>query len=983
MEQLTNNNILELIYKSLRSEQKVKLHDIKSKRARNLIRGVDASNYRKTKLALKKIKRYSDQSDYKLANLLVRTSKKFEGNRIGQLLNSFCPKEYSEIIYYSPNDIEIYINEFSEELCKIAECFHEILLLLKNRKIEDALVKCNDIIDLKGVSIFLFRVLGFITNRVQLLDYNKELLKKIEGIKKKIGMSDSFIVDQAIKQLSNLRTSHIVICKQISELDNTSPFSVIIKSFINPVPKTSEEYKTTLSSYFSFSLFDAFLYMQRVDTKHPSYINNSSLFSSLKKCYKNLSEVEFEPKDIYQTIDEDTAYHYLRECFLFIEQPRSLNFQIIHSYYYSDFLSNKNHIPSTKKLVSEYFRDVNSLDQLRVDFSGNFSINWKSYDPSKCGMLENSSALIYLLEKKQGHLKKEEQEVFVKLMSFTRDIGEICKSEYLEELSNSAITDELKLVAICLRTIKNKSNYTEHQLRSILQSYCINSFNGDLIELLRYLYNLSPSVTEHLLLTCNEKFLSTLFHLMDKPVDSLNVRAGMLEWFGKHTGEERYIDRAKTLRIDIQIHREKGTIDDSRIYVDPLKYTQWFEDNIANKLTLYLDNVELVELSHIKVDWINKGKGVSNADVIIQTLLTCYREFCENSSFGIASYLGRRIRHGTFEGTASTELHKLAEKEEYKHLFLEYDFKREFEKWLNEYDKMIEELKKSYLHIKSRRKPQGIFTAEIDSPLKRQVANQLLQEVLSEYTKRRGVVLLPGLILDYCWRLVEHDLVETKKLLSEKKSTFAVFKYAHGRSSQKLKREISKFTQDVNALTNQKFARMASWFNKPNYASPSTDIYLLFNAVISEVKDSVQDFAPIIDFGEKSFTVNGGTYYVIYDALYVLIQNAAKHGKKDGKIIFNVSKPSERNAIKIDLMTELGTLEALDYASERINEELKKYDENAYVIESNSGIKKLKRLEDEGSISDVTFRPIKDCLMAQFVFYFELSTRGKYDDPDS
>lgn len=37
---------------------------------------------------------------------------------------------------------------------------------------------------------------------------------------------------------------------------------------------------------------------------------------------------------------------------------------------------------------------------------------------------------------------------------------------------------------------------------------------------------------------------------------------------------------------------------------------------------------------------------------------------------------------------------------------------------------------------------------------------------------------------------------------------------------------------------------MASWFNKPNYASPSTDIYLLFNAVISEVIGNVSHFEP-------------------------------------------------------------------------------------------------------------------------------------------
>lgn len=201
-------------------------------------------------------------------------------------------------------------------------------------------------------------------------------------------------------------------------------------------------------------------------------------------------------------------------------------------------------------------------------------ISSNKYDKKSCGMLENSSALIHILNKKEGVLSEEDEMLFVKLMTYTRDIGEICNPEYLACIADSAKNMTLKLVARCLVSINDKKHYAEYELRSIIQRVLYSEFDGNLNnKLLQHLYSISPAVTEHFILTCNETFLSTLFHLMEKPVDALEVRADMLHWFGTVTNEDRYIDRAKTLRIDIQLNKERGTIDDSRIYVDPLKYS--------------------------------------------------------------------------------------------------------------------------------------------------------------------------------------------------------------------------------------------------------------------------------------------------------------------------------------------------------------------------------------------------------------------------
>lgn len=974
----------QVIANAFRNKNDVKILDIKSKKVKNILRGLDSESFHKVKVALKKIKNEGDRSDYKKALIYIRSNPLFENIPIGKIFNSTCSKEISDLVVYPTSEIVAYVDNHSTELIELSEIATRILKCLENNELLDAINYCNEMVDSKGVSIFLLRLISFINNRFHLLGKESGSgINELDALKKRIVMSNAGLVDEAIQQLSNLRTSHLAVCKRINDLDNDSPHKVIARHFIHPIPRERKEFECVLSALFSFSLFDAFLYLQRIKLLKLPYVSDFEACNSLSDAYMEISSVDFQPTTIYEKMDQDTAYYYLRECFLFVEQIKALNFLVVHGHYYANF--NLDLLPNQyiDSKIRNYFCGLRSLAQLKQTEMSKTAINWEVYDPKTCGMLENSSALIHLLHKKQGVLSLEEREVFVKLMTFTRDIGDTCKPEYLETIAYESDCKELQLVVRCLITINKKSQYTEHELRSTIQEYCIESFDGDLIELFKHVYGLSPAVTEHLILTCNEKFLSTLFHLMDKPVDALESRANMLQWYGQHTGEEHFEERAKTLRIDIQVQKEKGTIDDSRIYVDPLKYTQWFEDKMVNEMTVALDSISNADVLVASLDFGIKNHGVSPIDIVTRLLMSCYNEFCNNKSFGIASYLGRRIRHGTFDGTATSELQLLAEKDEYKHLFKNAEFNKQFWSWFEQYDVMIEDLKKVYLHIKSKRKIKGSISTEIDSVYKRQVARQMFIQVVNDYSKHRGVMTLPSLIIDYCWRLAEYDLIETKKLLSERKSSHGIFKYKPSKGNIKFKKEISKFTQEVNAITNQKFGLMASWFNKPSYASPSTDIYLLFQAVVSEVKDNVGHFSPKIDLGGKKFTVNGGTYYVIYDALYVLIDNAAKHGKSDGRIHFSVTIPEGRSAIRLNLSAELDNLDKLHYATSRIEKELASADENAHVVEGNSGMKKLKRLEHEGSISEVRFNEDEANISVNFEFYFELNSRGKYDDIDS
>jgi len=462
---------------------------------------------------------------------------------------------------------------------------------------------------------------------------------------------------------------------------------------------------------------------------------------------------------------------------------------------------------------------------------------------------------------------------------------------------------------------------------------------------------------------------------MKKPVEAIKARADMLDWFGEITNDDTYVDRAKTLRIDMQISREKGTIDDSRIYVDPLKYTQWINDNIINELTLLLDG--FASPNQTSFNWEESSTGITKLDLIMAKLLECYDEFCKNNMFGIASYLGRRIRHGTFEGTGLTEVKALAAKEEYGHLFDDTDFKTYFDTWMDNYCGMIDDLVKSYLHIRTKKKTQGYITTAIDSKRKSQYASQMILDIVSSYDKYHAMTEVPYVITEYCWRLVEVDLDKIRKLLMENKSNYAVFKYRAKNHFGPLRYDISKFTQEINTITAEKFRTISSWFNKPTYASPSTDLYVLFRAVVSEVKESFNTFEPEINTPDQQCTIAGGMYFVIYDALYVLIYNAAKHGKERGNLAFQVDLLKESDALRLTVTSEVTDSGSYGIAVENINKYMEIFSDDANVIEGKSGIKKLKRLEREGSISDLCFNGDLEKLSLTFSFNFLLTARSE------
>lgn len=66
--------------------------------------------------------------------------------------------------------------------------------------------------------------------------------------------------------------------------------------------------------------------------------------------------------------------------------------------------------------------------------------------------------------------------------------------------------------------------------------------------------------------------------------DIPEIRASLHEWMARFTNEKYYLQRARAVRIDHQINRVRNEIDDHRIYVDPMRFTSWIEDEMMIEL---------------------------------------------------------------------------------------------------------------------------------------------------------------------------------------------------------------------------------------------------------------------------------------------------------------------------------------------------------------------------------------------------------------
>ncbi|MFL1482002.1 hypothetical protein [Pseudomonas grimontii] len=566
------------------------------------------------------------------------------------------------------------------------------------------------------------------------------------------------------------------------------------------------------------------------------------------------------------------------------------------------------------------------------------------------GFMTRTAVFNFLVHKSEGNDLISESSLF-EIMSKTYDLDKTTNASHLKTLATFAESKISKIIYYLLIARRSRNEGDDHQLRRILQQVVIDSHGGDLVNFVKSMAESSSAVAKFTYAVCVEDFIAKLVHIIKTSAQITETRAALHKWMGETTGEKSFLDRARTLIIDHQINRVRNELDDHRIYVDAARFSEWFKDELIRELDMVLTSMEH---NHTNI-------GAEDGQ-LLQIVENAYESFCSNSIFGIASYLGRRIRHGTFKGHLYFSVVAIESADWYAPLFRDANFSARWTRWKKSYETSIDSIINDNLHIESTGKRNGLLKPNVSDWAKMEIAIACAKNLVKDFIEHNTTIRAVPNITEYCWRIAEVDLKNINTFLKNQRSRLMndqlLSELRLSAPNQARHAELQKdFNRDLVHMIDEKLLAMYGWFKRPLSASPKASLPLLYKAVVAEVKVYFTDFDVDTEF-EEAYDIQlvGGPYHVIYDALYVIVYNAAKHGKPGGEVYRDFKLiPDNRGLPSFVCVTITSQIRDSD-TEQQIREklEIKPGDDidNAQLSEGRSGIRKLHQLQQ----SDPNFK---------------------------
>jgi hypothetical protein len=517
------------------------------------------------------------------------------------------------------------------------------------------------------------------------------------------------------------------------------------------------------------------------------------------------------------------------------------------------------------------------------------------------GTATRSALFNYWLTESEGQIAFEKEDL-LKLMGVTRDLARSVPIRAARTAAKLAKDSLVRLILLLLLAKRSKNELDSFLLRKLLVETAIKYHNGSLVELVKSYEKSHPYVAEYIYDIATEDFLAKLTRLAPHRADIPEIRASLHEWMASFTGDEHFLQRARAVRIDHQINRVRNEIDDHRIYVDPSRFASWLEDEMMIEL-----NGALTSTGSGK-----KGVAVTCDETMVHLVMTqSYNAFCSNAVFGIASYLGRRIRHGTFHGHLySSVINAMQANPKFQPLFDHAPFAMKWDDWKDTYNKAVQTIIAERLHVYSKSKPLGLLTPEGYWPAKQEVLSAAVKVISSNYTETTSIAGIDQTMIDYCWRLAELDLVAVTRYLRAQQTPLKNDKFLLQElvpaATPTDARLAESFRRELHLSIDRKLASMFGWFKRPSIVAPIATVSLLFAATVAEIKDSIPDFDPQAgaDSSKEEIELVGDFYHLIYDSFAIAVRNAAKYADR--------SQPLRRN---FEIVRDKGKRLVVDFSS--------------------------------------------------------------------
>ncbi|WP_447077712.1 hypothetical protein [Shewanella algae] len=833
--------------------------------------------------------------------------------------------------------IELKTKEKQDTLKNLCNSFKTLNSLIIDKNYSTAIDEVEKIINEYGFSHYLLRKITLLKELCDDEEKTNFLLTILNE-----ATSKSKIITASLMHCFQEEQDYLGIKRSIMSLSirgNYNQFTRDISRIpFHPHAKNTKDLEEMLQSNLQSSIIDAIIIL-KVNRKKIKHSN----IKSIETVFRLLEEASPRPDDIIGVYFDgnscDREFLFLKHSSAWMENDEINQYKYLIDHFYDSpeseyFELSEEVINNCSKIVNcNTSYDLITSDELLITDSSSLKVITKD------GYILRTAIFNYLVFTKKCEFTINENDLYP-LMTKTNSLDRTIHVPSMKTILPVIQSPETKLILRLLIAKKSKSEIEQMALKSLIEKILISNYEGNLVLFISEIAKKSEEVAFYIYETCNEDFIARMTRVTDSVRKITETRANLHNWRGIYSGEQIYLDRARNLIIDNQINKIRGEIDDNRIYVDTTRFSEWYNDHIYSQISS-----TLLILEHS-----NDLDQIDNPQ-LFELIEKCFHEFCTNSFFGIASYLGRRIRHGTFRGHLYSEVTNNIQKK-HKDILQKLQVETVWNEWKEDYENKISTIINDRLHVNTPKMKLGFLIPNLKDSRKQKITLKCISSLIENYQKSGNIYGCEGIVIDACWRIAEVDLKSFISFMKSQKTKLFNRQALINLNTQNLTSKESNlvlgFERDLQSSITDKLNTLCGWFKKPQSVSPKASVSLLYKAVASEVQQSFELFEPDTDFEEENdIELNGGVYHIFYDALYVIIFNAAKHGKVDGTLSRSIFIETVDNNKKIHfkILSEIADDECEDYVSERLkvypNDDLN----NAQIVENRSGIKKLYNLE--------------------------------------
>lgn len=782
-----------------------------------------------------------------------------------------------------------------------------------------------------------------------------------------------FAVSNYLKLFTNpVRLIHLVLAEKILDSDHSYlstrreflnyvdagsldvGANAIIQNMCSPLRPFSGGVAQKIHAYSRWGAFDTYLFLRESAFIAKRYNNESTynvlqaaIPSSIENAFaKHIPEISLEELSSCLQTEREFLDRGIFECSAFWSEVPSI---LSHRLDVEDVLGARfdGSFPSRSRNYPRSFHIVDSVCDVmptkRIDPESAF------FTLDSCGVFNRTISLIASIE--QNPLACKDGAQARNLLDCTVDLPKFLSKDERDSLfpkyPNDLLNDYLKS-AVEYDSLGNERNY--HRFRTALQKIVISNHDRRIVAFLEDIDSDVGHVANHLAGNCSHYFLSELYRLLQSPEEVIEAEADILEWYGSTRNDKLAEEQAKSNRLSLVLAKIRGGIEDTRVYVEPVRFIDWVKSNFSSDFRSLSEMLTIdPKLEGVSEEFSDPIKALQLPILRLAKILDeCYHEFCMNKYNGIDSLISRRIRHGSLHGRLVKQFAPLFESAIEKAAKVSVDLETFLVNWLTSYDKEVSKLASDYFHIRSKPdKPCGLIVPSISDVEKASVVENAISTLCASIRDKEPLSDTSYIFHERCWQLFEVDLKRMRNALDELRRRYVIDPsplLVH--CGPDAKSEVQQIIRKVNTSLQVEFDAVKNWLSRPESIVPTASIIALFEVVLEEVQKHHPEFKPkTISSGSGDVSLFGNRFHFFYDALYVLVGNAAMYGLPDGELGIHIEAEVADNSLEVSVTVTSQVLpEELADCAEKIRSALNADIGDAMNRESGKGIKKIRGL---------------------------------------